>query len=785
MTDEGTTTTHVGRPTLRLEDERFVTGTARWTDNVAAPGALRLGIVRSPLAHARITGIDLTAARSHPNVVAAFTGADLLDTWCAPLPVKAPPGAHRPHQPPVAVGKVRYVGEPVAVIVTASLDHSEDALELVDIEYDPLPGMPTVTEALHGDVLIHEDGVSNVAYTYDGKRVGDLAAALDEADVVLRRRYRQQRVMASAMEPRAVVAEPGPGDRLVVHLSSQAPHRIRDTIALLLGMTPEHVRVIAPDVGGGFGAKLDCYPEELLCAALARRLQRPVRYTGTRTEDLQGTHQGRSDVRDLTIAARRDGTLLALDVQLAGDCGAYLSRVGANIQLNSEAMSPGCYRWQAYRFQATGVFTNAVPTAAYRGAGRPEAIFGIERAIDDLAAALDMDPAELRRRNFPEASEFPFPSIGGLTFDSGDYSAALDAALNAVDYTGWRREQQRRRAAGAAKRVGIGLASYMDRCGTGPGLPEHGSVDIDDEGGVTVRTGLAPTGQGTATSLAQIVADQLGLDPEQVRVIYGDTDLVPDGAGTFGSRSMPVGAVAVSNAAARVATLTRRVAAEILEAAETDLKLAGGRVAVRGSPDVSLSLAAVAAAAQSGVLPDVSALTATSAYDPEGLTFPYGALAAVVEVDTETGHVDVLRFVAVDDCGTVINPALVDGQLHGGLTQGLAQALYEEAVYDDSGNLLTSSFVDYLVPSAPDVPHFELHRMVTPSGNPLGTKGVGEAGTIGAPPAIVNAVVDAVREFGVTDIPMPCTPQRVWRAIQDAISSRTPGVRPEEFTESS
>lgn len=776
---------HVGRGTLRTEDARFVTGSARWTDAIAAGsetvagggpsagGALRLGVVRSPLAHGRIARVDLEAARAHPAVVLALSGRDLHDVWRACLPVRAPAGAHVADQPPVAVDTVRYVGEPVAAVVVDDPYAVDDAMELVDVRYEPLPAVP-FTPSPDGDgpdgVRLHAEAERNVAYRYDGLEVGNVDAALADADVVMRRRYAQPRVVAASMEPRAVLAEPTPAGNLVVHISTQVPHRIRDMVALVLGLDAERVRVVAPDVGGGFGAKLDCYPEDLLCAAIALRLRRPVRWTATRTEDFQGTHHGRGQVRDVAIGARLDGTLVALDVHVTGDCGAYISRAGANVHLNSEKLSPGCYRWQGYRFRATGRFSTAVPTAPYRGAGRPEAVFGAERAMDDLAALLGMDPAELRRRNFPSPDAFPFPSVGGLTFDSGDYAAALERALEAVDYAGWREAQAQRREAGATRRIGIGLACWIDRCGSGPGLGEHGAVEIDGSGLVTVRTGLGPSGQGTATSLAQIVADTFGLDPARIRVVHGDTAEVPDGRGTFGSRSMAVGAIAVRDAAQEVARLAREVAAELLEAAEADLDVDDGRVAVRGTPGAAVSLAQVAAAARGGVVPGIAGLAAASAYEPDGLTFPFGTVVVVVDVDTETGAVAVLRVVGVNDCGNVVNPTLVDGQLHGGLAQGLAQALYEEAVHDEDGNLLTASFVDYLMPGAPDVPTFELLRTVTPSGNALGVKGVGEAGAIAAPPAVVNAVVDALRDLGVDDVAMPCTPERVWRAIAEAAS---------------
>jgi aerobic carbon-monoxide dehydrogenase large subunit len=766
----------VGRAAHRIEDAHLLTGGSRATGNLTPPEALHLGVLRSPMAHARIEGIDLSAALAAPGVTAAFTGADLAPSWVEPLPIAAPEGAHTPPQWPLAVGKVRFVGEPVAVVVGESAAAVVDALEGVEVDYAPLPAVASIDAALEDGSLLHEEAGSNLAYTYEGERAGDLDAAFAAADVILQRRYRQSRVMAVALEPRSMLAEPAPGDGLVLHTSTQVPHRIKSHVALMLGRDPETIRVVAEDVGGGFGPKLDCYAEDILCAALALRLRRPIAFTATRTEDLQTTSHGRGPIYDVTIAGRADGTLTGLQVAVTGDCGAYLSRMGANVHLNGEKVTPGCYRWMAYRFDAKGVFTTSVPTAPYRGAGRPEAIYAVERAIDDLAHALQLDPAELRRRNFPSPEEFPFPSIGGLVYDSGDYRGGLDTALQAVDHASWRDDQARRRTEGATRRLGIGISSYVDRCGTGPGMSEYGAVRVDRAGRVEVTSGLGPTGQGTATSLAQIVADRLRVHLDAITVVSGDTARVPRGKGTFGSRSMSVGGVAVARAAQQVALAARRAAASLLEVHEEDLELSGGGVGIRGAPETRLELAEIVAAVEEGRVAGMARLEAADDHEPEGLTYPSGTHVAVVEVDIETGHVDLLRFVAVDDAGEVINPALLAGQLHGGVAQGIGQALFEGVVHDDDGNLLTSSLVDYHVPSAADLPHIELHRTVTRGRNELGTKGGGESGTIGAPPAVINAIVDALRELGVEDVQMPATPQRVWRAIEEARQPR-PGGR--------
>ncbi len=760
---------YVGRSTPRIEDARLVTGRARWVENLGVEGALYLGVVRSPIAHARLEHVDVTPALDVPGVVAAYAAADLAEVWHAPLPGGTVGDGPVPEHWPLATDRVRHVGEPVAVVVARSAAAAVDGGEYVDVDYEPLPALPDVEVALGADTLIHEGFEDNIAFRFEGEPQGDLDAAFAGAEVTIERRYVQPRLIATSLEPRSVLAVPDPAGGLALYTSTQVPHRIRQYVAASLGLDEREVRVAAYDVGGGFGAKMNPYPEDLLCAAIALRLSRPVRWTATRSEEMQTTNHGRGQVQRIAVAARSDGTLLGLQADITADCGAYLMLLTAGVPMAGSRMLPGCYRWPAFRFSATGVFTNATPTDAYRGAGRPEATFAVERAIEDLAAELGLDPAEVRRRNMPAPEEFPFTTISGLSYDSGDYGTALDRALTAIAYDEVRAEQAGRRETDERIQIGIGLCSYVEICGFGPGTPESGGVRVRADGTVEVSTGLGPSGQGTATSLAQLTADELGVAPADVTVIHGDTAVIPIGTGSFGSRAMSVGGSAVHLTALEVAERARRIAAHLLEAAEEDVEVADGRLAIRGSPDTSVSLAQVATAAAKGNVPEGTplGLEASMHYQPEGLTFPFGTHACVLEVDTQTGAVAIRRYVAVDDVGNVLNPALLDGQRHGGIAQGIAQALYEAAAYDEYGNLQTASLIDYLVPGAPDLPHYELDHTVTPSPhNPLGVKGAGEAGAIGAPPAVVNAVVDALRHLGVVDVEMPCTPERVWRAVQ-------------------
>ncbi|TCJ15000.1 xanthine dehydrogenase family protein molybdopterin-binding subunit, partial [Rubrobacter taiwanensis] len=612
----------------------------------------------------------------------------------------------------------------------------------------------------------------------------DVEEAFERADVVVKERYIQQRLIPNAIEPRAVVANPDPvNGGFTVYSSTQIPHILKSVLSMISGVPEQRLRVVAPDVGGGFGSKLNVYAEEALALALARRLDRPVKWVEERSENYLATIHGRDQIQDIELAADRDGKILGMRVKLVADMGAYLQLGTTVVPLLGAFMYPGVYRFGAYSFSCTAVYTNKTPTDAYRGAGRPEAAYAIERIMDALARELGMDPAEVRRKNFYEPFDQPTQTPAGIQYDSFNLQAALDKALKIADYEGLREEQRRRRESGDPVQLGIGFSTYTEICGIAPSQVvaalggggagwEAASVRVLASGKVEVVTGTSPHGQGHVTSWSQIAADALGVSPDDVEVLHGDTAAAPWGRDTYGSRSLPVGGVAVHLAAQKVVEKAKKIAAHMLEAAEGDIEFAGGRFSVAGSPDRNVSLQEVAGAAYlASNLPEgmEPGLSEEIFFDPPNFTFPFGAHICVVEADTETGKVRIRDYYAVDDCGPVVNPIIVDGQLHGGLAQGIAQALYEEAIYDDDGNLVTGSMVDYMIPGAPEIPHFTLDRTVTPSpSNPLGVKGVGEAGTIGSPPAVINAVVDALSHLGVRHVDMPATPMRVWQAIQEA-----------------
>jgi aerobic carbon-monoxide dehydrogenase large subunit len=776
---------HVGQVRPRKEDARLVTGQTRWTDNIAPAGLLHVAILRSPMAHARLTRVDVSQALEQPGVVAAFSGADLADSWAAPLPNawQVTDDLIVPDHYPLAVDEVRYVGDAVAVVVAQDRHSAADALEHIDVEYDPLPVVTDMEEALRDESLVHADAGTNRAYLYSFEN-GDVDGVFSDAEVVIERRYIQQRLLPTAIEPRAVVAEPvSATGEVTLYSATQVPHFVRVFSSLVTGIPEHNLRVIAPDVGGGFGSKLNVYAEEPLLVVLARRLGRPVKWTESRSENYQATTHGRDLIQDVAIAANRDGTVRGLKVDLKVDMGAYLQLLTPATPLLGRYMYPGIYKFAAHALRCTGVFTNKTPTDAYRGAGRPEATYVIERAMDDLAAELGMDPLELRRRNWIGHDEFPYETIAGLTYDSGNYEAATDRALELIGYEDLRREQAERRERGDAVQIGIGTSTYTEMCGLAPsrwlgeagyaaGGWEAATVRVTPLGKVEVVTGTSPHGQGHVTTFSQIAADALGVPYEDVEVVHGDTARVPWGLDTYGSRSLAVGGIAILGACERVIDKARKVAAHLLEAAEGDLEFADGSFQVRGSPEATKSIQEVAFAAfgahsmPEGVEPN---LTADHVYDPEVFSYPHGTHLCVAEVDTETGAVTLRRYVAVDDIGKVVNPQIVDGQVHGGVAQGIGQALFEEAVYDPDGNLVTGSLADYYVPSAADLPAFETDRTETPATtNPLGVKGVGEAGTIASTPAVVNAVVDALRHLGVDDVRMPASPQNVWQAIQEA-----------------
>jgi aerobic carbon-monoxide dehydrogenase large subunit len=775
----------IGKARRRKEDARLITGRTRWTDNIQLPGMLHMAVLRSTAAHAKITNLDVSAAKAMPGVHAIFTGADLASeqgslpcAWPITEDMKAP------QHPSIAVDTVRFAGEAVAVVVARNAYVAADALEAIDIDYQDLPVVLDMEAALaDGAPLVHPDLETNrsALWVFDSGEAGtggDVEQAIASAEVVVKRRFRQQRLIPAFMEPRSVVVDPT-GDQLVVWSATQVPHILRVMLALTLGLPEHKLRVIAPDVGGGFGGKLQVTPEEVLTLLVARRMGKPVKYTESRSDSLVAAHHGRDQIQDITIAADRNGTVTGLKVELLADMGAYLGLLTPGIPLLGAFMFNAIYKFPAYRFASTNVFTNKAWTDAYRGAGRPEATFGIERIMDELAVELGMDPMELRRKNWITHEEFPFTTVAGLTYDTGNYEAATERAMELFGYDALRAEQQQRRDGGDVVQLGIGISTYTEMCGLAPsrvlgslshgaGGWEHAAVRMLPTGKVEVVTGSSPHGQGHVTAWSQIVADRLGVPFEDVEVIHGDTQVSHKGLDTYGSRSLSVGGIAVVKAADKVIEKARPIAAHMLECGEEDLEWDAGRFTVRGTSN-SKTIAEVALAVfaahdlPEGIEPN---LDSEATYDPVNFSFPHGTHLCAVEVDTETGGVRLRSYVAVDDIGVVVNPLIVDGQVHGGLTQGIAQALFEEAVHDESGTLVTGTLADYLIPSAADLPSFTTDRTESPStSNPLGVKGVGEAGTIASTPAVVNAVLDAVRHLGVRDIEMPCTPRRVWSAL--------------------
>jgi carbon-monoxide dehydrogenase large subunit len=785
--DESPSSGVLGSRLPRKEDPALLTGEARYVDDLQVPGALYMDVLRSPLAHARIRSVDVSAAREVPGVVAAFIGADLRDEWMTPMPCAWPvtDDMKSPQHWPLAIDKVNYVGDGVAVVLAETPYVARDALESIVVDYEELPAVVDLEDALSDRVVIHDSCGTNRCFTWELEPGPEaVEEAFADAVHVVRERYVQQRLIPMAMEPRGVCVVPSPfGGDFTIYSSTQIPHFLRLLSALTLGVPETKLRVVVPAVGGGFGSKLDVYAEEFLALALARRLKRPVRWTEERSENAQATIQGRGQIQDIELAADADGRVTAVRVRLLADMGAYLQLVTPGIPLLGAFLYHGAYDVPAYSFSCTGVFTNKTPTDAYRGAGRPEATYAIERGMDTLARRVGVDPAEIRRRNFIPADGFPYTTVAGLVYDSGNYEAALDRALELAGYEELRAEQARRREAGSDRHLGIGLSSYVEACGWAPsrvlrtlkyvaGGWDAATVRILPTGKVQVVTGTSPHGQGHETSWSMIVADRLGVSPDDVEVLHSDTNVAPLGLDTYGSRSLAVGGTAVALATDRVLARARRVAAHLLEAAEEDLEFAKGTFSVRGSPHQAIGLAQVAFEAFSAhnlteeIEPN---LEAQVSWDPPNWTFPFGTHVCVVEVDEETGKVELVRYVAVDDCGNQVNPLIVEGQVHGGIAQGVAQALFEDAVYDDDGNLLTTTLADYLVPAASELPSFVTDTTVTPSPtNPLGVKGVGETGTIAATPAVINAIVDALGHLGVTDVPMPASPQRVWAAINDA-----------------
>jgi carbon-monoxide dehydrogenase large subunit len=755
----------LGAAVRRREDPRLVTGKGRFVADVTAENALHAHFVRSPVAHARIAGVDTTAARALPGVVAVFTAADLA------LPTRAgfAPLGNAFNKPPLADGVVRFVGDPIALVVAETAEVANDAAAALEIDLDPLPHVIDPEAALKDDApLLFPEHGTNLAFR---NAFGDEPDALEGADVIVKGRFVNQRLAPLPLETHAFLAVPdADGKGLQVWASSQQAHTARDAIAEMLGLEEHKVRLLSLDVGGGFGAKAGIQLECVAVAAAAHRLQRPVRWMETRSENMVAMTHGRGQVQEVELGATRDGKIVGLRARVVGDAGAYPA-IGAFLPLLTGMMSSGVYVIPRIDYLARSAATNTTTTAAYRGAGRPEAAAMLERAMDLLALELKLDPAEVRRRNLIPADAFPYKTKGGYTYDSGNYAGALDAVLKLANYSELRAEQARRRAAGDPRLLGIGVSVYVEITAVGA-TSEWGSVEMEPDGKVIVLCGTTNYGQGHETTLAQIAANELQVPYDMVRVIESDTNKVKRGDGSVGSRSMQLGGSAVHNAAGAVRAKAMRIASHLLEVSHDDLELKEGRFQVVGVPGSGVTWLDVAgAAADPSKLPeDIDpGLKEDLDFLQDDATFPFGAHVSVVEVDAETGATKVLQHIAVDDCGRIVNPLLAEGQVHGGIAQGLAQALFEEVVFDAEGNPRSASLLDYSAPMATEMPEIITAHTVTPSPlNPLGAKGIGESGTIGSTPAVQSAVIDAVSHLGVRHIDMPLTSDRVWRAIQEA-----------------
>jgi carbon-monoxide dehydrogenase large subunit len=772
-----------GAKIRRREDPRLITGTATYTDDLTLPGLCYAVFVRSPHAHARIRRVDTARAASAPGVISILTGADIEGT-VNPIPCAwLVPNSNlkTPAHPAIARDRVRYVGDAVAVVVAETRGAAVDAAGLVEVDYEPLLAVANVKDALAGKALVHDDVPKNVAFRWVVSG-GDYDAAVRQPGVrTLSQWLTNQRLIPNAIEARATVAQYNPGSgALTVWSTTQNPHIARVLMSGTIGVPEHKIRIVAPEVGGGFGSKIPYYPEEAVVAHLAMRLGRPVKWTEDRRENYQATTHGRDHLENVEVAFRDDGTLVGIKVLTLANLGAYLSTAAPGVPtILYGLMLSGSYKIPNISCEVFGLFTNTTPVDAYRGAGRPEATYIVERMMDLVAKKVGMDPVEIRRKNFIRPHEFPYTVATGITYDSGDYERALDRALEILDYKKARAEQEQARKQG--RYLGIGFSSYVEICGLGPskvagavgfqgGLWESAVVRMHPTGKVTVFTGASPHGQGEETTFAQIVAQELGISLDDIEVVHGDTDAIPMGWGTYGSRTTAVGGTSVYLAAQRVKEKAARLAAHHLEASVEDIVFEGGRFHVKGAPDRGMTIQEVTLQAYlAWNLPEgfEPSLEANAFYDPSNFVYPFGTHICLVEVDAETGQTKILRFIAVDDCGKVINPLIVDGQVHGGIAQGVAQALWEFAAYDEEGNLLTGSMADYAVPKAGWFPTIETDRTETPSPvNPLGVKGVGETGTIASTPAVVNAVMDALAPFGVHHIDMPLVPEKVWAAMR-------------------
>jgi aerobic carbon-monoxide dehydrogenase large subunit len=764
----------LGTRVVRVEDPRLLTSGGTYVADLDVPelaGAAHVAFVRSTMAHARLGAIELDDARSAPGVLAVFAADDLdLDPLAPPVPLIN--GAMV--RPLLASGRVRFVGEPVAAVVAESLAEAIDAAEMVWPDYDPLPAVVDPEAARRDEVILHEAAGTNVALDLEQRDPAD--DLFSGCEVVVRETVLNQRVAPVPLECRAGAAAWIDG-RLHQWSSTQHAHGVRDALCTVYGLDPAQVRVITPDVGGGFGAKIGSYPEELLLGWLARRLGRPVRWAESRSENMVGMGHGRAQRQLLEIGGRRDGTVEAYRLTILQDAGAYPA-MGAVLPFMTRRMAPGTYDIPRVESRSVSVVTTTTPTVAYRGAGRPEATAAIERAMDLFAAEVDLDAAEIRRRNLIGRDRFPHRTAAGSTYDIGDYERALDLVLEAAGYEELREEQRQRRGRGDARQLGIGVGLYVEVTAGPSAGSEFARVSIEPDGSATIYTGSSPHGQGHHTAFAQLASEELGMPMDRIRVVHGDTDLVDRGAGTMGSRSLQLGGSAVREAALEVVDRARELAADLLEASVDDVVLdaAGGRFHVVGTPAVARTWSELATAAAERSAGGSELLDVATDFTASQPTYPFGCHLAVVEVDVETGQVELARAVTADDAGRILNPLLAEGQRHGGIAQGAAQALVEEVRYDEEGNPITSNLVDYAAVTAAELPMFELVPMETPTPvNPLGAKGIGESGTIGATPAVQSAVVDAVAHLGVRHIDMPCTAERVWRAIQEAQRSEGAG----------
>lgn len=774
---------YIGKPVRRKEDYRLITGRGLYVDDIKLPGMVYAAFLRSPYAHAKIKSIDASKALRIPGVIGVYTGADFRGK-IGPIPtgwMLTGADLKVPEWPAVAYDRVRFVGEIVAVAVAQDPYTARDAIDAIEVDYEALPAVVRAEDAIKpGAPQLHEGISNNVAFRWRFKGGDDFEDVSRKADRVIRQRMINQRLIPSAMEPRGAVAEYNRyTGELTLWVTSQNPHVHRLLLSGVLGVPEHRLRVIAPDVGGGFGSKIPVYPLEAIVARLAMDLGRPVKYVETRRENFVGTIHGRDHVEEVEAAVKNDGTILGIRVRTLANMGAYVSTAAPGVPtILFGTMLSGPYRIGSVDVEVTGVFTNTTPVDAYRGAGRPEATYILERIMDIASRELGLDPAEIRRRNLIEKA--PYTAVTGLTYDSGNYREVFERALKLADYEGWRRRQEEARREG--RLIGIGISCYIEMCGLAPsriaratgfglGLWESAIVRIHPSGKVTIYTGSSPHGQGEDTAFAQIAAEELGVSVDDVEIIHGDTKQIQFGMGTYGSRTTPVGGGAIAIAARKVREKARRIAAHLLEAREEDLVFEGGRFYVKGAPDkfVTIQQVALAAYTAENLPPGVEpGLEATAFYDPENFTFPYGTHVCVVEIDKESGEAKILRYVALDDAGIIVNPLLAEGQVVGGVLQGVAQALYEEAIYDSTGNLLTAGFNDYMIPTAREAPKVESFFYETPSThNPLGVKGIGETGTIASTPAVVNAIMDALSHLGVRHIDMPLTPSKIYKVLRE------------------